>query len=346
MRAPALIGLFLLAGVLAASAQSKIDLPVMGSAAEQGQADGSIIQGVEDTYRVLVIGDALAGGLGAGLLRMAEAEGGIDVAVRFKEESGIARSEVYDWSTALPKIVEGNDYDAAVVLLGANDRQSIRDGNFRLAFETPDWIAAYKARIDRILDALTAAGLKVFWVSLPPMADADYEAAMRTIALYQKERVETKGARFVDIRGAFLAPDGAYTDSGPDDTGEIRKLRARDGVTFFKQGNNRLGQLVLAAIKDAKGPDPARPAEALNPDTPNLPLFGQALTGGTSLTLRPVDVKVADVLTGNGTGPGLAGRLAALRSVAVPGSAAEKLFSLGEAPPPPVGRVDDFTLPQ
>ena len=37
MRAPALIGLFLLAGGLAAAAQSKIDLPVMGSAAEQGE---------------------------------------------------------------------------------------------------------------------------------------------------------------------------------------------------------------------------------------------------------------------------------------------------------------------
>lgn len=337
----ALLILIAIFGSTLARSQTATTGPIMGSEAVEELAPP--VESIDETYRILVIGDALGGGLGAGLARMAELETGYDVKVRFKEESGIARSEVYDWSEALPKILVGNDYDAVVVLLGANDRQGIRDGQARLAFNSPEWIAAYMTRTDLILDALAQSGVDVFWVSPPPMADATYDAAMQVLGALQKDRALAKGVRFVDIRAAFLNPDGAYTDTGPDDTGDIRKLRSRDGVTFFKQGNNRLGQLVLDAIMKARGgidPVPAVPVA----EQANVPLFGQAQTDGSDLTLRVADVKVADVLTSDAVQSGSADHLAALKSLAVPGSAAEKLFSLGEADLAPPGRADDFRL--
>jgi len=303
-----------------------------------------------ETYRILAIGDALGGGLGAGLTRMAELETGFEVTNRFKEESGVARPEVHDWGVALPKLLEGDQFDAVVVLLGSNDRQAIRDGERRFEFATPEWIAAYKARTDRILDALLAAGVKVYWVSVPPMADAEYDAAMRQIAGLHKERVEAKGATFVDIRKAFLNPDGSYTASGPGDDGTIRRLRSNDGVTFYKQGNNRLGVLVLAAIKAGmtkeavpQGTEVAA-GKGDGPPSPMLPLFGQAAADGAVITMRPEDVKVADLMPKTDlvlTGPGA--KLANLRAIVVPGSAAEMLFSVGQMPPPPAGRADDFS---
>ena len=309
----------------------------------------------DDTVRILVIGDALGGGLGAGLTRVAELEDAFNVTVRFNEESGIARPELYDWSESLPKILKGKSYDAAVVLLGANDRQMIRSNVLRFAFNTPGWITAYKAQTDRILDALDGAGLKVYWVSIPPMADPEYEAAMQVILGIQKERVEAKGAVFVDIRPAFLNSDGTYTDLGPDDTGAVRKLRARDGVSFFKQGNNRMGQLVLGAIKRGgtqKRPDPSQPRiakTAVPPATivsePDKPLFGQRGPEGLEISFRPEDFDAAAVALlveqgAFGTG------LAALQAIAQPGSAAEKLFVAGETVAAPAGRADDFTLPE
>ena len=302
------------------------------------------------TYRILVIGDALGGGLGAGLTRMAELEGGFEVTNRFKEESGVARPEVHDWGVALPKLLEGNAFDAVVVLLGSNDRQAIRAGEQRFEFDTPEWVAAYTARTDRILDALLAAGVKVYWVSVPPMEDAEYDAAMRKIADLHKQRVEAKGGKFVDIRKTFLNPDGSYTASGPGDDGTIRRLRSRDGVTFYKQGNNRLGQLVLAAIKQGmttEAPPQGTEVAAGKGDGPPLremPLFGQAAVDGAAVTMRPEDVKVADLMPKSDlvlTGPGA--KLAGLRAIVVPGSAAEKLFSVGHMPPPPAGRADDFS---
>ena len=99
-------------------AQTVENAPIMGSQSAEEVA----VQPVDDTYRILVIGDALGGGLGAGLSRMAETEPRFEIVNRFQETSGLARPEVYDWPASLPKIMEGKEFNAVVVLLGAYDR--------------------------------------------------------------------------------------------------------------------------------------------------------------------------------------------------------------------------------
>ena len=325
-------------------AQEVVTVPIMGSQSTEAVSQQ---QPVDDTYRILVIGDALAGGLGAGLSRMAEPEPGFEIVNRFQEISGIARPEVYDWASSLPIIMEGKEFDAVVVLLGANDHQAIRSGDFRYVFNTPEWTSAYKAMTDKLLDVLKAAGVKVFWVSIPPMGDAKYEADMQVLAALQKQEVQSKGAIYVDLHGAFLGPDGNYTDKGPDDTGEVRKLRSRDGVTFFKQGNNRFGQLLLAEIKRAIGSNqfetspPAQPA-IVPPSAAIIvvPMFGQKNIDGNSVTFQPdgkVISELSQVLAGSIVVPAIS------RSDIVPGSEAEKLFILGLAVQAPAGRFDDFS---
>jgi uncharacterized protein len=332
----------LIAGLLSfppvGGAQTIVDLPIMGSQS----TETAVQQTIDDTYRILVIGDALAGGLGAGLTRMTESETGFEIVNRFQEVSGIARPEVYDWAENLPNIMEDKSFKAVVVLLGANDRQSIRFGDFRYVFNTPDWTAAYRAQTDQLLDVLKAKNVKIFWVAIPPMGDALYDADMKILTALQKQEVEARGATFVDLRSAFLSPDGTYTDTGEDDTGEIRKLRARDGVTFFKQGNNRFGQLLLAEIK--KNMD-VNPVDGMpqgvtitpQPSVEALPMFGQDVGDGNVAVFQP------DRLS-----PGEAQRLAinnssVSRADIIPGSVAEKLFVQGEAQPAPAGRFDDFS---
>src|SRR5688572_19017076 len=66
-----------------------------------------------DGYNVFIIGDALAGGLWAGTGRVADRCPGFAVDGRFKEESGLARPEFYDWAAAVPKILERQYMDIA-----------------------------------------------------------------------------------------------------------------------------------------------------------------------------------------------------------------------------------------
>jgi uncharacterized protein len=316
-------------------AQQANDAPIMGS-----QSSDVNDQSTEEFRSVLVIGDGLAGGLGAGLVRMAEDGSNAEIVNRFQESSGLARPEVYDWTEALPKIMGGKDFTDVVILIGVNDRQPIRAGDARHDFGTPEWAQAYLANAEGLLDVLNLAGVKIHWVALPPMGDAKYDSDMKAVAALQKQAAESKGAAYVDLRKDFSAPDGNYTDTGPDDTGVVRKLRASDGITFYKQGNNRFAQLVLATF--AKEREPQAPAVAQPQDAPSAaPEFGMASEDGTISTYRPEAQRVAENAVAS---PPLSPKAPLSRNDVLAGSAAERLFVKGEADPAPAGRFDDFTF--
>lgn len=333
-----------------ARAQDNAAGPTIGSAATEAEAQPA---DPAETTNILVLGDALGGGLGAGLMRQLQDDPSYEVTLRFNELSGIARPELYDWSETIPKLVEGKSFKAIVILVGENDRQEIHTGNMIYVFGGKEWTAAYTAQLDKVMAALKATGSAVYWVSLPPMADTGYDGAMRQVTALQQQRAVAVGLHFVDIRPAFLDANGAYTDRGPDDTGVVRSLRGRDGVSFYKAGNNRLAQLVLAALKAnaAAAPQPAKPPQPqpapavsavlpVQPEgptktaSPGLPLFGQLAGDGGAATFT------IDPLVFN-TPPSA---IAAVQALAPPGSAAEALLVRGISAAPPAGRADDFTV--
>ena len=351
------IALIVLLALQAAGLARSQETPVMGSTATVGE--GLALEDGDQLVHILAVGDAVGGGLGAGLLRMGEIDGRYEVAIRFNEESGLSRPEIYDWPATLSKILETNTYDVIVVLMGVNDRQTIRDGNARYNFGSPDWIAAYTKQVDRMLDVLKASGAKVYWVSIPPMADPGYDEAMRFISNLQKERVEARGAAYVDVRPVLLTPDGQYKDSGPDENGDVRKLRGRDGISFFKLGNNVMGQEVLRALQSKAVADMKTAAAAPQtraqvtrrvrpPREPRVvPIFGRLDIEGNDIAMRPEDVAVGAALMLSAGGEGLAPdkAMAMLVSIAPPDSAARRLFSEGAAGDVPKGRADDFSVP-
>ncbi len=336
------IGLALLLAITAAAAQTPV-APVMGSS---GQEEPALFEAERQPAQILVLGDAIGGGMGAGLQRMSEADGGYQVSLRFNEESGLARPEVYDWAATLPKILASSSYDVIVVMIGANDRQPIRVGDTRHAFGSPEWRDAYAANIDALLDLLAGSGAKVIWVSQPPMQNPDYDEALKAVSALQRERVEARGLTFLDIRAGLLNPDGSFAETGTDESGNVVRIRSRDGVTFFKAGNNRVGRTVLAAIESSAAPalQSSTGKSARERLKAQAPLFGQALVDGGSYTVSPEGVMAnAMLLAAGGLDPQSA--LRTLRSIAPAGSHAERLFRLGDAPQAPRGRADDFSAP-
>jgi hypothetical protein len=295
--------------------------------------------------RVLVLGDAVGGGLGAGLTRLAEAGGAYEISNRFNEESGLARPEVYDWTANVSTILGSNAYDVIVVMLGTNDTQPIRQDGERIAFGAEGWAGAYAAQIDRLLDELSASGALIVWVGPPPMRDPGYDAAVREVAAIQRARVEARGLNFVDMRPDLSDSGGRYAESGPDDTGTVRRLRGRDGGSFYKAGNNLMARIVLTAIETGGAAGPGAAQRAADEEQARLiPVFGQLLMDGEAYTVQPEGVAANAVMLA-GAGLGSAAALKALRDITPEGSAAQKLFRRGEAPPAPPGRADDFSAP-
>lgn len=348
--------------------------PLMGSEASplpvtaaSGIATG--FGGADGVFRILVVGDNLAGGVGAGMSRMVQDDPRYDIVNRFNESSGLSRTEFYDWPNAIEKIVADRPVDAVVVLVGVNDRQEIRKGNIRYPFKSPDWLVGYNGNVDRLLAAIKAANALPIWVSIPPMADPVFDADMRYLSEIHAKRVVAQAGFFIDVRPNFVAAGNSYTDRGPDDAGNIRKLRDSDGINFMKVGNNRLGQLVLAeinrlALGTPVAPMPVPPVVSSNVASTKTiipvesaqgetvetgyPSFGQDGLDGEQITFR------ADAIQPSAKGrDSLAQRSAMVdaatvpevRLTAKPRSQAQSLFSNGIASDAPAGRFDDFTVP-
>src|SRR5947199_169177 len=59
--------------------------------------------------------------------------------------------------------------DLVVVLLGANDRQPMRQGNQRVPVGSDTWEKTYTHRVEGLVDTVKVYGRPFFWMSAPPM---------------------------------------------------------------------------------------------------------------------------------------------------------------------------------
>jgi hypothetical protein len=332
---------------------------------------GSYIGKPQETYQLFVFGDSLAAGLFSGMSRMAEGDLRIAVDGRFKDDSGLARPEFYDWAAALPKIHERREIDIAVILLGSNDGQDIRSISGPIQFSTPEWASTYAQRIDNIITLLKNRGIAIYWVELPPMGPEPLEAEASYIATIHRDRAVREKIRYVETRKVFSDVNGHYTDQGADPTGKVTRLRARDGIHFLKSGNNKLAMLALDAIRrdiaiaDGKvarafvsphadlpaAETEAPPEQQIRP----MPIFGQ-MAGAKEelpLTMFIADPQWASAVLAVGGSQSKGDALgtpqtviSALKERVAPDSTAGLLLFEGRWPKARKGRYDDFSWPK
>jgi hypothetical protein len=337
--------------------------------AERPVQNTSYLGTPQETYQLFVFGDSLAAGLFAGMSRMAEGDVRLAIDGRFKDDSGLARPEFYDWAAALPKIHERREIDIAVILLGSNDGQDIRTVSGPIQFSTPDWASAYAQRVDAVIKTLKDRAIAIYWVELPPMGPAPLEAEVSYVATIQRDRALREKIRYIETRKIFSDVNGRFTDQGADPTGRVTRLRTRNGIHFLKAGNNKLGTLVLNAIRrdieiaDGKvarafvsphfgDPVRSRPEEQVRP----MPIFGQ-MPGAReeqSLTLVVADPQWASAVLA--VGGGMQSKTDALstpqtvvsnlKARVTPESNAGLLLYEGKWPETRKGRYDDFSWPK
>lgn len=313
-------------------------------------APGDRFGGDDGVFRFVIVGDGLARGLGAGLERLTDLDPRFEVVNRFNEASGVSRPQVYNWPEAIPKILKSSSFDAVVVLMGVNDLHPIKSGELRLEKATPEWSAAYKANVDSILASIAGNGARAYWVTLPPMQRAEFEAEMQAVSALQRERVVSGGHALIDVRPALVTPEGGFMIGDLDPKGKARRLRAKDGINFSRQGNDYLAGLVMAALRKAeKVPDLLSAKEdplavetqvAVALPTSTSPLFGQQGVDGTDMSFE-ADVLAKELpqkITPDLSNAGKLGLRIQRNSLA------QRFYRTGEAIGVPYGRFDDFSL--
>jgi len=197
-----------------------------------------------DVYQVTVFGDAFADGLLGGLIQAFNADVRLNIQRQVSPIWSVAGSGFEAKVAALEKAIGAQPFNIAIVMVGENDRISIRgaDGK-RIAMGSDQWIAEYTRRIDRLMRAFKRQSTGVYWVGLPTLARGDNELVQRMNDV-MRERAYLNGYKYIDTFQGFSGDNGGYSAYGPDLEGAIRLLRLRDGVNFTDVGNRKLAHFV------------------------------------------------------------------------------------------------------
>ncbi len=351
------------------------DAPVIQSADAPAVEEKPLAPRPADSvFTIAVLGDSLGLMLGQGLADAYADRSDIAVLRKARENTGLVRDDYFDWVKSARDLLASNDrISAAVILLGSNDRQQLRDETGAFDLRAPRWKQIYGDRVEAIAQAFRARKIPLLWVGLPVMKSERFSGDMVQLNEVIRERAGAAGATFVDVWDAFLDDRGQFATYGPDVNGQFQKLRAADGVHFTRPGARKAAHFVETEINrlvDAAHPkvDPAivsvdprvtveppplvaipaslpAPAKAVDP-LATLPAL--APTPEVVIPVRPAAGNVVP-LTGPVSARG--GELATTRARrAGEPSEAEALLdrTLAQGRPldPRPGRADDFSWPR
>lgn len=217
------------------------------------------------TYKVLVIGDGYADGLSYGLKSAMSGNKKIEISRDVSYGANLITEGRKDWIKKLEKLLQLNNYDIAVLMIGYGDRRSIKLDGERYDLETAEWRNNYRKRISEVLRIFSRYKVALYWVGMPIVNGTNTSAAMKIINENVKTQTTSAQVNFIDNWQHFANEDGQYTQYGPDVNGKIRLLRPKDGVYFTRAGNEKLAHFVAKFIqRDLREAKEER----------NIPLFG------------------------------------------------------------------------
>ena len=198
--------------------------------------------------RVVVFGDSQAQGLAGGLQRVLIDDSRYRVINRTHPGAALVHSQS-EWLAPVQNFVDRDKAEVAVVMFGANDRLDMRDEDGRyIHFRTDEWRDEYAKRVDKILTALTGAGLKVIWCGNPIARSAQYSADMSYINDIMSGEVAHYGGAFLPLWTVIADSQGQFTAYGPDRNGVTERLRNDDGIHFTAAGYELVAERVISVL--------------------------------------------------------------------------------------------------
>jgi uncharacterized protein len=312
---------------------------------------------VDPSTHVVVFGDALASYARQGLDAHFSDDQDVAVVSKVRSDTNLVRSDPADWPNFIKATLDGGQKTSiAVVMLGTNDRQSIRDVEESVEPLSDRWKELYRQRIDAITVALKERNVPFIWIGLPPMKNSKLSDDLVAMNEIYKESVQRNGGVYVDIWPGFVDEENRYTDIGPDVDGDPTKLRTNEGVFFTRAGARKVAFFADTEIKRVLGlggtataavPAPAQitPADGsaapaievavpLPPDAAAPVALPQKPLVGPVLPLTRQDVAPGGTLVSSP--PKLTGDNA---------YAVQRALRVGVAPSSRPGRADDFRWP-
>ena len=201
---------------------------------------------------LLSIGDSIGEDLGFGLGDVFSTDPAVRVVQEGLEDTGLARTDYYNWPATLAVDLHRYRPKIVVVMLGANDAQALYvSGTTYLPFGTPSaepaWWRVYTARVALVMQEATDAGAHVMWVGLPPMGPGSTVPSwfpQQLNRVFYAQALSHPGVAYFSAAKVLSNNKGGFTEYMNIGGSELA-VRSADGVHLLNAGYDLLaGDLV------------------------------------------------------------------------------------------------------
>jgi hypothetical protein len=251
------VGTSLIGGGAAPAAQASAPVPPAPpatAAPARAQSTPRLARAAAEgrVVHVGVFGDSFGDGLHAGLYEQLPSAAGIVVHKMSRQATGFTRYRTTNLLQDTRRRLAGQPVDIAVLSFGANDIQGIYFEGRGSTFMSERWRRIVEARASAVVALLREQGAAVYWVGLPTMRDAAYEAQIRQINAFYAELMPRLGVPYVDTARMTADAAGRYAPylTSPR-TGRRFMARANDGVHMTIPGYVLLTQRLAADIEQS-----------------------------------------------------------------------------------------------
>lgn len=205
----------------------------------------------EAPLRVVVAGDSTAKSLGEELQKAVTDLPELQVVVEGKVSTGLARSDYFNWGARLAEIVQEDDPEVVLFMVGANDGQSILDGDGTIVaqFDRPNWEEEYRRRIAGIMDLTAGGARRMIWVGEPNVGTGNVQRAIEIgNRVAEEEAASRPWVTYFDVAALVAGEDGAYSEFITLPDGSTARCYAGDGVHLSMRCLDRVMQELVPAI--------------------------------------------------------------------------------------------------
>ena len=197
---------------------------------------------------VLQVGDSVGNNLGYGLSAQVQGTPGLSLALRGKASTGLSNSWYYNWPKELTAYLQQFHPHLVIIMLGANDEQSMVVNGHAEQFGSAAWKRAYLDLVIKMDHLATSAGAQVLWVGMPIMGPSGYSDGMKILNnLYVEGARSVPGVTYVSTWSLFANGAGVYRPNGYVN-GNYVGLRHPDGIHFSSPGQAVLGTFVARQL--------------------------------------------------------------------------------------------------
>lgn len=204
-----------------------------------------------------VFGDSFGDGIWSALYRQLPADQNFRVHQFSHQATGFTRYRTTNLLDDTREKFERQPVDIAVLSFGANDMQGIFHEGRGAEFMSERWQQIVTERVGAVISYLRDRGVTVYWVGLPRMREADYDADVQRMHAFYTERMRTLGVPYVDTRAMTVDASGGFAPYLTDPrSGERINARTNDGIHMTIPGyailTRGLADRIRASVGEAR----------------------------------------------------------------------------------------------